>query len=166
MANQPTAYVGYWAATAAAIMLPQAVPGTPLITASSTPVALDVMQTIIGLKSAEFDAAAAKAGYLTPIASGATGAWAFAQAVTLDGIMADTLERVYSSQNTPPAYVDRWRKAYDAALRAIKGAETPIPGGAFDTSQNGRILPRYNDNGTSMITASMGIGALGFPTDF
>lgn len=157
---------GYWAAQDAALLFPQAIPGQVLISATSNPVNLSVLQTIISLKSVEFDAAAAKAGYLTPIASTATQAWAAAQAVTIDGIRADALEQIYSTQNTPPTYVDRYRKAYDAALKAIKEAERPLTGAAADTSQNGRILPRFNDNGTSIITASMGVGALGFPKDF
>lgn len=155
---------GYWQASVLAPYLVRPNQASVLITASSLPLNLGLFQKLIDERSAEFDQAAAKAGYSIPIGSTAS-AYLTAQRVVREGATADALRIIYTGPD--PKYVDRFQAAYDAALKAIADGDRPLPGASTDPAGTGRLLPVSAGGSPSpYISATMGYPELGGPTDF
>ena len=153
---------GYWSATDLAALLPRV--GNQQAVTGSSPVTITQFQTIVDLRSAEFDQAAAKAGYTVPIASSASG-YMVAQRVVRDGASADVLRTIYTGPDNKVA--DRFQAAYDAALKAVAAGDMPILGAALDASDANRVLAVWDGTASAVITATMGFPQdLGIPNDF
>jgi hypothetical protein len=123
--------------------IPELMPPLPTITASSIPLNIDEVATIIGRTSLEIDAAAAQAGYAVPIAS-CVGLGMIEQ-VCEYGAGWKVLRKFFPNQGGPANNVSlasEYRDAYQAALAALRKGEMPIIGAAIDTSGQGRELPR------------------------
>lgn len=162
MANQPTAFTGYWAATALAPFLNRPIVGSYLVGPSTLPLQLDGFQEMIDERSAEFDQAAFKAGYGVPIPSTATGPFLVAKRVVRLGAVADALAMVYTGPD--PKSIDRFQTAFDNALKLIAAGTMPIPG-APDSGSAGPE-PIWSGISSAMFNASMGAAQTGLPNDF
>lgn len=156
---------GYWQASALAPFLVRPNQASVLIGASSLPLNLGLFQTLIDERSAEFDQAAAKAGYSVPIPSTAS-AYIVAQRIVRDGATADALRIIYTGPD--PKYIDRFQAAYDNALAAIASDDRPLPGAPTDSTGSGRLFAVSAGGAASAVfTAVMGAPQdLGIPTDF
>jgi hypothetical protein len=155
---------GYWVPSVLAQLLPQPIVGSALVGASTLPINLTSFQIIIDENSAKFDMAAAKAGYVIPIPSTASG-YIAAQAVTRDGITADLLRIVYTGPDSH--YIDRFQQAFDAALKAIEQGDRPLPGAPPDPAADGRLLPVWVGVPSKVISGTYGYPQdLGIPNDF
>lgn len=153
---------GYWVASDLAGYVVQPVRGSAFVTGSSNPVNLVRFQEIIDEVSAEFDQAAAKAGYQVPIASTAS-AYMVARAVVRDGAVADVLRIAYTGPDQK--YVDRFETAFQNALKAIEQGDRPLLGAATDTGDG--LVPVWSGVSSGVITATMGYPMdLGIPNDF
>lgn len=155
-------YGGYWAASDLAELAPR--PGNMALLASALPLGATTFQTMIGLVSAGFDAAAAKVGKVVPIPTTATQAYLIAQNVVREGALAMAFERVYTGPD--PKFIDRFKLAYDTAIAAIGNGTMVLPGAADDTSQSSRLLVRSNGVASRVFTASMGYTDAGGAADF
>lgn len=139
----------YWVATELAEMLPQAVIGRPLIGPTSRPVSASQFERIIQLVSAEFDGAAAGAGYQVPIPSTASQAWDYARLVVGYGARWQVLEQITPGHKT----ADEMRSAYKAAIDQIREGRQPILQ-ASEPGTSGRALPRGGGIASPVISAS------------
>lgn len=156
---------GYWVATDLAQYIVQPITGSYLVTASSNPINASQFQEIIDEKSAQFDQAAAKAGFLVPIPTSASQAWRVAKKVVRDGATADLLRIVYTGPDQK--YVDRFETSYQVALAAIAAGDMPIPAAPPDPAADGRLFPLSAGIASPIFNATMGIpNDLGFVTDF
>lgn len=166
MAGQPSYFTGYWPATALAPLLPRSVIASSIVTASSVPVDLAALQTIIDLRSGEFDQAAVKAGYITPIPTTATQGYLVAQRVVRDGVVADAMRTIgwaSADAKKPKDYED----AFQNALKAIQAGDRPIPNAPADPSAGGRVLPIWSGIPSPIMNATMGYARdLSLPNDF
>lgn len=143
--------MAYWVASSLARLMPQAVQGIEVIGANTQPVNLTDFDVYISQRGAEFDSAAAKAGYAVPIASTASS-YPFVQMIVGLGARADALDEIYSGKSDK---ADTYRSAYELALARISAGELPLLAPP-DTSGGGRQLPRGGGIVTPVITASMG----------
>lgn len=139
----------YWSASELTSLLPQPVLGTPLIGATTRPVDLTKFETIIKLIAAEFEGAAAQAGYQTPIPSTATQAWEYARMVVGYGARWQALEQITPNHKT----ADEMRSAYKAAIDQIREGRQPILQ-AGEAGTLGRALPRYGGIASPTVSAS------------
>lgn len=139
----------YWVATELAEHLPQPVLGTKLIGATTRPISATQFETLIKLISAEFEGAAAFAGYQTPIPSTATQAWEYARMVVGYGVQWQALERITPGNKT----ADEMRSAYKAAIDQIREGKQPLLQSS-DSGQSGRALPRYGGIATPQVSAT------------
>lgn len=153
---------GYWRASDLAEMAPR--PGGLSILASQSGLSPTTFQTMIAIVSAEFDSAAAKAGYLIPIPSTATTGYLFAQGVVEDGALAQAFGRIYTGPDSK--FVDRYKLSFDVAIKAIGDGLLLIPGAPNDPGETGRLLVRSGGIPSSQITASMGYISDGGAFDF
>lgn len=144
--------MGYWAASEFAGRLPQAVLGQEVITGSSNPIDLTQAQQILDEHSAEFDSAAAHAGYLTPISSAASQAWNLARLVVYNGARAHVMQTINVGRDA--SLSGEYRAAYLRAIEDIMRGNLPLVGAPNDTGESGRSLPRSSGIGSPMISAS------------
>lgn len=157
--------MGYWVATDLAQYLPQPVIGSYLVTASSFPVNASQFQEIVNEVSAEFDMAAAKAGFITPIPTTAAAAYLAVKAIVRDGATADLLRIIYTGPNSK--YADSYQAAFDKAMAAISAGDLPLPGAPPDPAADGRLLPIYSGIASTVLNPSMGYPRdLAVPNDF
>lgn len=165
MAGQPSTWTGYWAAATVVGLMPVAAGvGSNLITPTSYPLDLADFQTIIDEVSAEFDQAAAKAGYSVPIPSTATSAYTSAQRIVRQGSFSEALRAFLTID---PKRVDPYTTAYQAALKAVAGGDLPLPGAPYDPSATNRLLPIWDGVASAVFTPTMGsVEGLDIPTDF
>lgn len=129
----------------AATELTALLPGGPTIGASTRPLMLGEVGSVIAQISGELDGAAAKAGYAVPISSTATVAFAQMQHWTHMGAGAQVLAIIFPNMGGPggrAAIADVYRKAYEDALKALRKGETALVGAAEDTAGGARELPR------------------------
>lgn len=162
MAGQPTSYTGYWAAATLAAFAYQPIIGSSLITGSSNPLDLEKFQRIIDLKSAEFNEAAVKQNYLTPIPSTATQAYAAAQRIVRDGALADAFRLIYTGPD--PKYAQRYEDSFQNALKMLAAGDRLLPDAASNTTT---ALPVWSGIASAQITPSLGaVADLVIPTDF
>lgn len=154
---------GYWAASELAELAPR--PGNMQILASSLPLGATNFQAMIAIVSAEFDAAAAKAGKIVPIPTTAAEAYLIAQGVVQNGALAKAFERVYTGPDSK--FVDRYRVAYQTAIEAIGEGNMALPGAPDDPGQTTRLLVQSAGIASPMFTATMGTPRdLGTPYTF
>ena len=139
----------YWTASELAGMLPQAVLGRPLVTATSNPVNLDRFGTLIEMISSEVEGAAAQAGYQTPIPTTATQAFAYVRGVVRYGVGWQALEEITPGHKT----ADEYRSAYKAAIDQIREGKQSILQSS-ETGDIGRSLPRGGGIASPVISAS------------
>lgn len=155
---------GYWAASDLAQYVTRPNMASVIVTATSVPVNLAQFQEIINECSGEFDQAAARSGYLTPVPTTASAGYLVARRIVRAGATADLL-RTWPSGD--PKAADRYQSAYDAALKAIEQGDRPLPGAPADPTGNGRLLPVYGGYPSAVITATMGYPqGLAIPNDF
>lgn len=150
--------MGYWVASDLAQYVVRPNLGSMLIGPSTIPVNYGQFQEIINEVSAQFDMAAAKAGFVVPIPTTATQAYTAVKGITRCGITADVLRIVYTGPDQK--YVDRFQAAFDAALRAVAAGDRPLPGAPNDPAADGRLLPISQGVASPVFTATAG-----FPQD-
>lgn len=157
--------MGYWVATDLAQYVVQPILGSAIVTATSSPINASQFQEIINEVSAEFDMAAAKAGYTTPIPTTASAGYLAAKAIVRDGAVADLLRIVYTGPDQK--YVDRFQMAFDNALKMIESGDRPLPGAPADPGSDGRLFPIYAGIASPVLNATMGYPQdLAVPQDF
>jgi hypothetical protein len=144
---------GYWLASDLAELAPR--PGNIQILATTLPLGATNFQAMIAICSAEFDAAAAKAGKQTPIPTTATEAYLVAQGVVQNGALARAFQRVYTGPDSK--FIDRYQLAYDMAIKAIGEGTMTLPGAPDDPGQTARLLVRSQGIASPVITATMGM---------
>lgn len=155
---------GYWSASDVAQYIVRPNLGSTIVGPSTLPVNFGQLQVIADENSALFDQAAAKAGYVVPIPSTASG-YLVARNVVRNGITADLLRIVYTGPDQK--YVDRFQAMFDAALKAIEAGDRPIQGAPADPAADGRLFPIYDGAASAIIMATMGYPQdLGIPNDF
>lgn len=141
-------YVG---ATELTLILPQNI----TIDASSTPLSLGEVATILSEVQAELDSAAAAAGYALPIATGATTAYAQMQRWTKLGGAAQVLGIIFPNMGGPGSRVTLaadYAAAYRDALKALRSGMVPLIGATLDPSETVRELPRsYETSNTASV---------------
>lgn len=166
MADQPATWTGYWPASVLAPLLPRPNVASQSITPSSTPVDMFGLQQIIDLRSGEFDQAAAKAGYVTPVASTSAQGFQVARRIVRDGVIADAMRIVGWSGNDPKKAAD-YEKSFQAALKALEQGDRPLPAAPQDPGTSGRVLPIWSGIASPIMNASIGFARdLEIPTDF
>lgn len=118
-------------------------------TASSSPLTLGEVDVILGEISAELDAAAARGGYLVPLApaasGGATEAYQVMQRWTKLGAGAQVMGIIFPNLGGPGAtntLARDYLNAYNAALVGLAAGKIAIPGAPTDTGEISRELPR------------------------
>lgn len=157
--------MGYWVATDLAQYVVQPIIGSYIVTPTSFPINASQFQEIINEVSAEFDMAAAKAGFSTPIPTTASAAYLAAKAIVRDGATADVLRVVYTGPDQK--YVDRFQTAFDNALKAIAAGDLPLPGAPPDPGADGRLFPIFSGIASTVLNPSMGYPQdLAVPNDF
>lgn len=156
--------MGYWVATDLAQYLPQLVIGSYLVTPTSNPVNASQFQAIINMKSAEFDQAAAKAGYAVPIPTTASQGWITAQNVVRSGAIAAALYQIYTGPDAK--YIDRYETSFQMAIKAIAAGDMLIPNAPWDVSGD-NLYPIYSGIASPVFNATIGFPQdLGIPNDF
>lgn len=133
------------------------------ITASSMPLAIGEVATIIEQISVEIDGAAAAGGYAVPISSTATAAWSQVQLLAVRGAAWMVLDTLYPSMrpgDTSSTAKD-YRDAYMAALERLRKGDMLLVGAPEDTTGAGRQLPRSystsNPGATSGVVPLIGM---------
>lgn len=140
---------------ASALRLPNGI----TLAASSRPLTLTQVGSIIFQVSAELDGAAAAAGYAVPIAppasGGPTGAYAQMQQYAQAGagwlVLRDVFPNVSGTADRT-SLASEYRDAYRSALKMIRDGTTPLVGAAVDTGSGGRQLPRGRGNASPAIS--------------
>lgn len=145
----------YLNATELTLLLPQNID----IGASTLPLALGEITTMITEIEAELDSAAAVAGYAVPVSSSATSGFALMQKWTRDGAAARVLGVLFPGMGGPGAsgtLASEYRAAYQAALAALRKGEMALVGAAEDTTGTGvRELPRSYSTSNSGATTGI-----------
>lgn len=140
--------MAYLSATELTMILPANVS----IGTNTDPFTLGEVASVIYRVGANFDAAAAAAGYAVPLAppasAGATQAWAQAQQIVLDGAAAIVLGVIFPNMTgggrggDRVTVADRYQKAYDDALKMLRDGNLPLVGAPTSTGEEARELPR------------------------
>ena len=116
------------------------------ITASSTPLTLSEVATIIERISVEIDGAAAVGGYAVPInASLATAAYSQVQNITEEGAAWKTLRTIFPDQGGPQdksSLAAEYRDAYLMHLDQLRKGELLLVGAGELTDDTSVVLPR------------------------
>lgn len=131
----------YLGATELTAILPQNV----LIDASTSPLNLGEVATIIYEIGAELDGAAAARGYTVPIPTTAAEAYALMQSWTKLGAGWRALRIIFpnpTGQAGSNSLASDYRDAYRAALASLKKGEVALVGAPDDTGVTSRELPR------------------------
>lgn len=167
MADQPATWSGYWPASVLIALLPRPQsPSAPIIGPTSLPLDSFGLQTIIDLRSVEFDQAAAKAGYMTPVASAAVQGFAVARRIVRDGVTADAMKIMGWAQSDPKKAAD-YETAFQNALKKVEQGDRPLPNTPQDPGTSGRVLPIWRGVPSPVFNGSMGYAAdLSIPNDF
>jgi len=133
-------------------------PAGPSIGANTAPLTLGETGSIIAEISAELDGAAAKAGYVVPVSSAATSAFAQMQHWCRLGAGAQVLGIIYPNLGGPGGQVtlaSSYQAAYQAALAMLRKGDVLLVGAPEDTTGAGREFPRSYS--TSNPTATVGV---------
>lgn len=114
------------------------------ITASSTPLNLSEVATVIERISVEVDAAAAGGGYDVPVSSTATSAYAVMQNIVEEGAAWKVLRTYFPDQGGPrdqASLAAEYRDSYLDHLKLLREGELVLIG-AGQSSTQGPVLPR------------------------
>lgn len=133
--------MAYLTASDLAVLLPVQSGGSPMLTASSNPNMVDA-NVICGQVSAELDAAAAKAGYIVPVGTAATGAYAQLAMYTRWGAGYQILALMSQYGKDTPALAKDYRTAYENALKMLRDGTVLLVGAGQDAGETARALPR------------------------
>lgn len=147
-----TPYIG---ATELSGLLPKAV---PTLTGSSTPLTMGEVATIIDRIGDELDSAAAQAGYLVPVATTATQAYAQMALYTSWGAACRVIQLVFPGGRGAAAEMplaQDYCSDYRAVIDRLMQRDLNLVGAPADTSENNRVLPRSYS--TSYSTATAGV---------
>lgn len=114
----------YWTPTSLVPLMPQVVPGIPLVTPTSNPISATRLEDLIQLTEGAVAGAAAEGGYAFPVSTVASVAWGYVRSVVRDGVIAQTLETISPGSKTAAQF----RKAYDDAMMLIRNGEMTLLG--------------------------------------
>ena len=144
----------YIGATELSGLLPAAV---PTLTGSSIPLTLSEVATICERVSVELDAAAAMSGYIVPVPTTATQAYAQMALYTSWGAACLTIRTIFpgGGQSSEMPLAQRYCEAFDAVLMRLRAKDEVLIGAPGDPSENTRELPR--SLGTSDPSATSGV---------
>jgi hypothetical protein len=113
--------------------------------ASTRPLTLGAVGSIVFQISAELDAAAAAAGYGVPVSTTATGAYAQMQQAAQAGaawlVLRDVFPNVSGTADRA-SIASEYRDAYRGFLKMLREGTVPLVGASLDTGTAGRQLPR------------------------
>jgi hypothetical protein len=136
----------------------QQLPQVATVTASSTPLNIGEVATIIARISGEIDGAVAKAGYALPVSTTATIGYGYLQAVAEYGAGWKVLRHFMPNSGGPgdrSNLATEYKEAYQAALYSIRTGEQLIVGAGWDESGSLHELPRSYS--TSHPAATVGV---------
>jgi hypothetical protein len=129
----------YLAATELTMILPQGA----TVGASTLPLNLGEVASMVVEVGEEVDGYLAAQGHTVPVGTALAG-FPAVQRIVKNGVAAEVLSILLPNVGGPggrsPA--DRFQKAYDDALKALKNGDMIIVGLGDDTGETGRALPR------------------------
>lgn len=120
-------------------------PGGVTIGASTTPLTLDEVASIIFEIESEIDGFVAAAGYAVPIATGATYGFAAVKQAIKQGAGAAVLNILFPTMGGPAdksSLAATYRQAYQDFKKALAKGDLSLVGASSAGDGGGRVLPR------------------------
>lgn len=123
---------------------------------SSAPLTINAVGSLISEVEGAVHGYLAAAGYVVPVSTAATYAWAQIRGAVRNGVMGQVLNTFFPNQGSPAdkatTLASSYAAAYQAFITAIKNGDVLLVGASKEGEADGRALPRSGGLASSRTT--------------